>query len=69
MFVILQSTRNKIIIYGGNGFVGTHLAEKLSSNKELCVVCLSRSGHKPKFDGVKAMQIRLMKIYYQRLKL
>ena len=47
MFATLQSTRNKIIIYGGNGFVGTHLAEKLSSNKELCVVCLSRSGHKP----------------------
>jgi len=44
--VILQSTRNKVIIYGGNGFVGTHLAEKLSS-QDICVVCLSRSGHKP----------------------
>ena len=42
----MQSSRHKIIIYGGNGFVGTHLAEKLSS-EDLCIVCLSRSGHKP----------------------
>jgi len=42
----LQSSRNKILIYGGNGFVGTHLAEKLSL-KGFSVVCLSRSGHKP----------------------
>ena len=35
----------KVIIYGGNGFVGTQVAEALAGRA--CVVCLSRSGHKP----------------------
>ena len=42
----MRNSRHNIIIYGGNGFIGTHLAEKLSS-EELNIVCLSRSGHKP----------------------
>ncbi|MEO0368299.1 MAG: NAD-dependent epimerase/dehydratase family protein [Pseudomonadota bacterium] len=36
----------RIAIYGGNGFVGTHIAEKLSAH-DVCVLCLSRTGHKP----------------------
>lgn len=35
-----------MVIYGGNGFVGTHLAERLAE-EQACTVCLSRSGHKP----------------------
>jgi len=42
----LQDKRLKVIIYGGNGFVGTHVAKRLSS-EDMCVVCLSRSGYKP----------------------
>jgi len=42
----LQKKRFKIIIYGANGFVGTHLAERLSQ-EDACIVCLSRSGYKP----------------------
>lgn len=34
------------MIYGGNGFVGTHIAKRLST-EDLSVVCLSRTGHKP----------------------
>ncbi|GGZ97419.1 hypothetical protein GCM10008090_02130 [Arenicella chitinivorans] len=37
--------KTKVIIYGGNGFVGTHVAKALV--ERACVVCLSRSGHKP----------------------
>ena len=42
----MDNNKPKVIIYGGNGFVGTHLAEKLSQHN-FCIVCLSRSGHKP----------------------
>jgi len=37
---------NKVVIYGGNGFVGTHVAKALSE-KGVCTACLSRSGHRP----------------------
>lgn len=37
---------NRIAIYGGNGFVGTHIAKALSST-DSCVLCVSRTGHKP----------------------
>ena len=43
----MQEKRIKIIIYGGNGFVGTHIAERLSQEENCCIVCLSRSGFKP----------------------
>lgn len=33
-------------MYGGNGFVGTHVAKALLEC-DVCAVCLSRSGHKP----------------------
>jgi nucleoside-diphosphate-sugar epimerase len=36
----------KVAIFGGNGFVGTHIAKELSS-RGICVVCVSRTGHKP----------------------
>ena len=36
----------KVSIFGGNGFVGTHLAEALISNGNE-VTCISRSGHIP----------------------
>lgn len=35
-----------VAIYGGNGFVGTHVAKELNS-RGVRVVCLSRTGHKP----------------------
>jgi nucleoside-diphosphate-sugar epimerase len=38
--------RTKVVVYGGNGFVGTHVARSLLTH-EVCVACLSRSGHKP----------------------
>lgn len=41
-----QKEQFKVAIYGGNGFVGTHIAKALSS-KGISVVCLSRTGHKP----------------------
>ena len=36
-----------VTIYGGNGFVGTHIAEQLADEQDLCVCCVSRTGHKP----------------------
>ena len=42
----MEDSKYKVLIYGGNGFVGTHIA-KLLSQEDLSVVCLSRSGHKP----------------------
>ncbi|MBL4670739.1 MAG: NAD(P)-dependent oxidoreductase [Arenicella sp.] len=36
----------KIVVYGGNGFVGTRVARALLA-RDVCAVCLSRSGHKP----------------------
>jgi len=36
----------RIAIYGGNGFIGSNIAEHLSQ-QELCILCLSRTGHKP----------------------
>jgi len=42
----LPEKKSKVVIYGGNGFVGTHLAQRLSQ-EDVCVMCLSRTGHKP----------------------
>ena len=42
----MSSIKNKIVIYGGNGFIGTHIAKKLSEYGAE-VVCVSRTGHKP----------------------
>ena len=42
----MQNKHQKVVIYGGNGFVGTHLAERLAC-EDVSIVCLSRSGHKP----------------------
>ena len=39
-------TTQRIAIYGGNGFIGSNIAEHLSHH-ELCILCLSRTGHKP----------------------
>jgi nucleoside-diphosphate-sugar epimerase len=36
----------KIAIYGGNGFIGTRVAEALVERKA-CATCMSRTGHKP----------------------
>ncbi|MFT6100371.1 MAG: nucleoside-diphosphate-sugar epimerase [Arenicella sp.] len=36
----------KIAVYGGNGFVGTRVAQSLLA-RNVCAVCLSRTGHKP----------------------
>jgi nucleoside-diphosphate-sugar epimerase len=36
----------KIVIYGGNGFVGTRVAEALV-DRGACATCLSRTGYKP----------------------
>lgn len=36
----------KIVVYGGNGFVGTRVAEALLAT-DVCAVCVSRTGHKP----------------------
>ena len=42
-----QQPKQRIVIYGGSGFVGSHIAEGLSQQDEFCVLCLSRTGHKP----------------------
>ena len=43
-----QSKENsfKVAIYGGNGFVGSHIAKELTKH-DICTVCVSRTGHKP----------------------
>lgn len=41
-----QAEKTKVIIYGGNGFVGTHVARCLAESN-VAAVCLSRTGHKP----------------------
>ncbi len=41
-----QNKCPKVVIYGGNGFVGTHVAKHLRAH-EVCTVCVSRTGHKP----------------------
>lgn len=43
---IRTTSNTKVVVYGGNGFVGTRVAEQLAK-QEVCVVCLSRTGHKP----------------------
>ena len=43
---LMADDMKKVVIYGGNGFVGTHVAQALF-NKGVCTACLSRSGHKP----------------------
>ena len=41
-----HKNRTKVVVYGGNGFVGTRVAEQLAK-QGACTVCLSRSGYKP----------------------
>lgn len=41
-----HTKRTKIVIYGGNGFVGTRVAKALTEHNA-CTVCLSRTGYKP----------------------
>jgi len=41
-----HQTTQKVVVYGGNGFVGTRVAEQLFRSG-VCTVCLSRTGHKP----------------------
>ena len=40
-------SKKRIAIYGGNGFIGSHIAAALSRENDFCVLCLSRTGHKP----------------------
>ncbi len=42
----IGNKQTKVIVYGGNGFVGTHLAKELAA-RDAAVVCLSRTGVKP----------------------
>jgi len=42
----MGSDKKKVVVYGGNGFVGTHVAKALF-DKGVCTACLSRSGYKP----------------------
>lgn len=42
----MPTKKLKVVIYGGNGFVGTHIAERLSQ-ENVEIVCVSRRGHKP----------------------
>lgn len=46
--ISLENTQIKVAIYGGNGFVGTHLAKRLSA-ENVSITCLSRTGHKPPY--------------------
>ena len=39
-------SHQRIAIYGGNGFIGSHIAEQLAP-LDTCVLCISRTGHKP----------------------
>ena len=41
-----KTDKTKIVVYGGNGFVGTRVAKALLE-RDACAVCLSRTGHKP----------------------
>lgn len=41
----MEKSSSKVVIFGGNGFVGTHAAKALVERAG--VVCISRSGHKP----------------------
>jgi len=41
-----QSDKSKIIVYGGNGCVGTNVAKCLIESSA-SAICLSRTGHKP----------------------
>lgn len=41
-----KAEKTKVVIYGGNGFVGTHVAKCLSES-DTHAICLSRTGHKP----------------------
>lgn len=43
----MNNKQSKVVIYGGNGFVGTHIAKKLAYLDKTNVVCVSRRGHKP----------------------
>lgn len=42
----LNQASPKVVVYGGNGFVGVHTAHQLVKAQS-SVVCVSRSGHKP----------------------
>ncbi len=42
----MDTQNKKIVIFGGNGFVGTHVACELQK-RGADVVCISRRGHKP----------------------
>ncbi|MFT5136744.1 MAG: nucleoside-diphosphate-sugar epimerase [Arenicella sp.] len=42
----MVKNQNTIIVYGGNGFVGTHVAEQLIA-RGASVTCASRSGQRP----------------------
>ena len=42
----VNTNKTKVVVYGGNGFIGTRVAKALLE-KDVCAVCLSRTGHKP----------------------
>jgi len=42
----ISTDKTNIVVYGGNGFVGTRVAKALLE-RDVCAVCLSRTGHKP----------------------
>lgn len=43
----MSNNNLKVLIYGGNGFVGTHTAKRLAYEDGVYTACLSRTGHKP----------------------
>lgn len=43
---MIKKQKQKVVIYGGNGFVGTHAAQSITHASGEAV-CVSRTGHKP----------------------
>jgi len=46
MSIPSSTQKPTVAIYGGNGFVGSHIAQELIKH-DFTVVCFSRTGHKP----------------------